>query len=95
VSLMSWYMFERQPASYIEEVLPADVEARVSVEAGSTFGWQRWVGASGDSVGLDRFGASAPGDRLFREFGITPETVVDRALAILSGSHRRHLVGTP
>jgi transketolase len=53
------------------------------VEAGSTFGWERYIGEKGCSVGIDRFGASAPGDRLFREFGFTPENVAAKAKTLL------------
>jgi transketolase len=83
VSFLCRERFEEQPASYREAVLPPSVRARVSVEAGSTFGWERYIGERGVSVGIDRFGASAPGDRLFREFGFTPENVAAKARAIL------------
>ncbi|MSR22089.1 MAG: transketolase [Gemmatimonadetes bacterium] len=79
VSLMSWHLFSRQDSTYIERVLPPDVPARVSVEAGASLGWPRWIGPHGEAIGLDRFGASAPGGTLFREFGITAATVVERA----------------
>ncbi|HQU14153.1 MAG TPA: transketolase, partial [Thermodesulfobacteriota bacterium] len=65
-------------------VLPPAVAARVSVEAGSTFGWERYVGDRGASIGIDRFGASAPAERIFRELGITPEAVRDRAKSVLA-----------
>jgi len=83
VSFLCRERFEEQPASYREAVLPPSVRARVSVEAGSTFGWERYIGERGISVGIDRFGASAPGDRLFREFGFTPENVAAKAIALL------------
>jgi len=76
--------FEEQEAVYREAVLPPSVPARVSVEAGSTFGWERYVGDRGASVGIDRFGASAPAERIFRELGITPEAVRDRAKSVLA-----------
>ena len=79
VSFLCRERFEEQSAEYRELVLPPAVRARVSVEAGSTIGWERYVGDKGVSVGIDRFGASAPGDRLFREFGITAEIVAARA----------------
>ncbi|MEM7309902.1 MAG: transketolase [Planctomycetota bacterium] len=75
VSMPSWELFADQDAAYRDEVLPADLGPRVSVEAGVTLGWERWT-HGGASVGLDRFGASAPGDVLFRELGFTPEAVV-------------------
>jgi transketolase len=82
VSMPCWERFEEQPAKYRDSVLPPDVPARVSVEAGATFGWERYVGTWGASVGIDRFGASAPAERLFREFRITPEAVRDRAKSL-------------
>ncbi|HEX9191136.1 MAG TPA: transketolase [Candidatus Deferrimicrobiaceae bacterium] len=82
VSMPCWERFEEQPAEYREAVLPPRIAARVSVEAGSTFGWERYVGARGASVGIDRFGASAPGERVFRELGITAEAVRDRAKSL-------------
>ncbi len=64
--------------------IPAPSETyRVSVEAGSTFGWDRYIGERGVSVGIDRFGASAPGDRLFKEFGFTAGNVAAKARALL------------
>ncbi|MBP2673213.1 MAG: tktA [Deltaproteobacteria bacterium] len=84
VSMPCWERFEEQEASYRDAVLPPDVAARVSVEAGATFGWARYVGSRGASVGIDRFGASAPADRVFRELGITPEAVRDRAKSVLA-----------
>ncbi len=84
VSMPCWERFEEQPAGYREAVLPSAVAARVSVEAGSTFGWERYVGDRGASVGIDRFGASAPAERIFRELGITPEAVRDRARSVLA-----------
>jgi transketolase len=84
VSMPCRERFEEQEASYRDAVLPPAVAARVSVEAGSTFGWERYVGPRGSSVGIDRFGASAPADRVFRELGITPETVRDRAKSVLA-----------
>lgn len=75
VSLPSWELFAAQPADYREAVLPARIRARVSVEAATAFGWQRWLGDGGVAVSLDHFGASAPGERLFEEFGFTAARV--------------------
>ncbi|MBI5576838.1 MAG: transketolase [Deltaproteobacteria bacterium] len=75
--------FEEQTEEYRNLVIPPSIRARVSVEAGSTFGWEKYVGEEGASVGIDRFGASAPGDRLFREYGITAEAVAERVKALL------------
>nr|Q42675.1 RecName: Full=Transketolase 10; Short=TK [Craterostigma plantagineum]CAA86608.1 transketolase [Craterostigma plantagineum] len=79
VSLVSWELFGEQSKEYKEMVLPSEVTARVSVEAGSTFGWERFVGLKGRAVGIDRFGASASAERLYKEFGITVEAVVAAA----------------
>ena len=83
VSMPCWEFFERQPVEYRESVLPAAVRARLSIEAGATLGWRRWVGDRGDSVGLDRFGASAPGEIVMKELGFSVENVVARAKALL------------
>jgi transketolase len=83
VSLPSWHLFQAQSAEYREDILPSSVTARVSVEAGTTFGWERYVGLRGTSVGMDRFGASAPGGVLFEKFGITAEAVVEAAHGVL------------
>jgi transketolase len=77
VSMPSWALFLDQAREYQESVLPPDVGARVSVEAGTTLGWHRWTGPGGAAIGLDRFGASAPSPVLFKEFGITTEKVVE------------------
>jgi transketolase len=75
VSMPSWELFEAQPESYRQSVLPRDLVRRLAVEAGSALGWSRYVGQQGTVVGVDRFGASAPEGRLFTEFGFTPEAV--------------------
>jgi transketolase len=77
VSLPSWELFEAQPAGYREEVLPAAVGVRVAIEAAATLGWSRYVGPAGAVLGLDHFGASAPAEDLYREFGLTPERVAE------------------
>jgi transketolase len=83
VSLPSWHLFQRQDSAYREGVLPRSVPVRISVEAGTTLGWERWTGVSGASVGIDRFGASAPYQEIYRQLGLTPEAVVETALARL------------
>jgi transketolase len=83
VSMPSWELFAEQDAAYRESVLPAAVTARVSVEAGVTFGWERFVGLNGDMVGIDRFGESGPGDAVMAHLGITPENVAEKALALV------------
>ena len=83
VSMPSWELFAKQDASYREAVLPHAVTARVSVEAGITMGWERWIGAAGSSVGIDRFGASAPAEELFARFGFTSENVAAHVRKVL------------
>jgi transketolase len=85
VSMPSWTLFAEQPADYRESVFPPNVTARVSIEAGSTTGWTRWVGDRGAAIGIDRFGASAPADRLFAEFGMTTDRVVETARELVRG----------
>lgn len=84
VSMPCWKSFRAQDAAYRESVLPTAVTARVSVEAGVTFGWEAWVGTEGASVGIDRYGASAPGDLLMAKFGFTAENVADKVRAALA-----------
>jgi transketolase len=81
VSMPSWELFDRQEARYRDEVLPPSVKARVAVEAGSTLGWDRYVGLRGATIGMRGFGASAPVSDLMKEFGFTPESVVQAAKA--------------
>lgn len=76
VSLPCWELFDAQDPSYRESVLPASVEARVSVEAGVSLGWSRYLGPSGEAIALDRFGASAPGGTNFEKFGFSVDNVV-------------------
>lgn len=83
VSMPSWELFESQPASYRQAVLPLAMRARVAVEAGVTMGWGRYVGLEGEVIGLDRFGASAPSEVLAQEFGFKAEAVAARAKAYL------------
>jgi transketolase len=84
VSVPSWELFDDQDAAYRDSVLPPDVAARVSVEQASVFGWAKYVGTSGQSIGMRSFGASAPLKDLQREFGFTVERVVDAAKAQVS-----------
>ena len=83
VSMPSWELFEEQDGSYRDAVLPPSVEKRLAIEAGSSFGWSRYVGLSGDVIGIDRFGASSPGSTNMEEFGFTPDNVERRARALL------------
>jgi transketolase len=84
VSMPSWELFERQPEIYRNQVLPPDIPARVSVEAGATFGWQKYVGWGGAAMGIDHFGASAAGKVLLEKFGFTPENIMNKAKALLN-----------
>ncbi len=83
VSMPCWEFFDAQPREYRESVLPSAVKARLSIEAGATLGWKRYVGDHGGSIGLDRFGASAPGETVLRELGFTVEHVVRYAKDLL------------
>jgi transketolase len=83
VSMPSWEIFEEQPQAYRDEVLLPTVRARVAVEAAAPFGWHKYVGDHGDIVGLDRFGASAPGNVVYEKLGFTPEHVAERAAALV------------
>ncbi|HET9515328.1 MAG TPA: transketolase [Gemmatimonadales bacterium] len=85
VSLPSWEVFRRQPEAWRNQVLPPGIRSRVSIEAASDFGWLPWVTEDGESIGINRFGASAPGDRLFQEFGFTSERVADAVRRVLAG----------
>jgi transketolase len=79
VSMPSWELFDDQPPEYRDRVLPPQVTARVSVEQASTFGWARYAGATGQSIGMRSFGASAPLKDLLKRFGFTPGHVVAAA----------------
>ncbi len=83
VSMPSWELFEAMPVAYREEVLPKDVTARLAVEAGLPMGWERYVGNPENVVGVNGFGASAPGPVLQEKYGFTVDNVVQRALAIV------------
>ena len=84
VNLVSWRLFQNETAAYRESVLPAACRCRLAVEAAATFGWERWVGDEGEVIGIDRFGASAPADTLFEQFGFTADHVYARAHALLA-----------
>jgi transketolase len=88
VSMPCWELFEEQPADYRQSVLPPEVDARLSVEAGSGLGWWRWVGEDGDVVSLERFGASAPGTTVLEKLGFSAENVAERARALLAKRQR-------
>jgi transketolase len=83
VSMPCWELYDRQPREYRDEVLPPSVTARLSIEAGVTFGWRKYVGDKGGSIGVDRYGASAPGEIVMREYGFTVEHAVEFARGLL------------
>jgi transketolase len=82
VSMPSWNLFDAQDAAYRADLLPENI-LRVSIEAGTTLGWERYIGPRGLAIGLDRFGASAPAEDLFKRFGFTAEAIVPQILAAL------------
>ena len=84
VSMPCWELFEAQDETYREEVLPVACHARVSIEAGVTTGWQRYVGSEGIAIGVDRFGASAPYQTIYREYGITAAAALAAARQLLA-----------
>jgi transketolase len=83
VSLPSWKLFAEQESGYRQQVLPAGVRKRVTVEAGATLGWERFAGEEGTMIGIDHFGASAPGEEVMKHFGFTAERVTAAALRLL------------
>lgn len=83
VSLPSWDRFEVQPQAYRDAVLPPDVRARVAIEAGVTLTWHRWTGLDGVVIGVDKFGASAPYQRIYQEYGLTADAVTAAARRLL------------
>ena len=83
VSMPSWELFERQDEGYRRKVLPPEIKARIAIEAGISQGWHRYVGDSGEIIGIERFGASAPSAILYEKLGITSRLLVQKALALL------------
>ncbi|MBX7113464.1 MAG: transketolase [Myxococcaceae bacterium] len=83
VSMPCWEAFEAQDAAYQENVLPASVRARVSIEAGVTFGWSKWVGPQGKAIGIDHYGASAPAEVIFEKLGFTVANIVSTVKSLL------------
>ena len=87
VSMPSWELFEAQPEAYRESVLPSSVRARVAIEAGGKIGWERYTGLDGAIIGMDGYGASAPGGTNMKEFGFTAENVAETGRRVIEG-HR-------
>jgi transketolase len=82
VSMPCWSLFDAQDAAYRADLLPPGL-LKISIEAGTTLGWERYVGPDGLSIGLDRFGASGPAEDLFKRFGFTAEAIAPQAIAAL------------
>ncbi|MGD0843554.1 MAG: transketolase [Geobacteraceae bacterium] len=89
VSMPSWELFDEQPLEYRDSVIAPQVKARLAIEAGSPQGWHRYVGDGGEVLGVERFGASAPGEVMLREYGFTVENVRQRAVALLAREEER------
>ncbi|MDY0375971.1 MAG: transketolase [Desulfobacterium sp.] len=85
VSMPSWELFETAPVYYRQRILPPEVKKRLAVEAGIPMGWERYVGEAGRVIGINTFGASAPGDRVLAEYGFTAANIVDQAKALVNG----------
>jgi transketolase len=85
VSMPSWELFAAQDQSYRDSVLPPNVHARLAVEAGCREGWERWVGDHGSGIGVNRYGASAPGELVLEKYGFTVDNVIAKAKALLDG----------
>jgi transketolase len=83
VSMPSWELFSEQTQEYRDSVLPPECRARLAIEAGSPVGWHRWVGHNGDVIAVDRFGASAPGGTVYREYGFSTENVLSKVRILL------------
>ena len=83
VSMPSWELFEKQDEAYKEKIFPKNLRKRLVVEAGSTLGWHKYVTDEGDIIGINKFGESAPGEEVMKEYGFTVENVVNRAKALL------------
>ena len=82
VSLVCWELFEEQTEKYKESVLPSEVTSRISIEAGVTFGWEKYIGQKGKAIGIDCFGVSAPAGKIYKELGLTVENVIAAAKAL-------------
>ncbi|MBB3906018.1 transketolase [Anoxybacillus rupiensis] len=83
ISMPSWDRFEQQPEEYKEQVLPSALKKRLAIEMAASFGWERYTGDEGDILAIDRFGASAPGEQIMKEYGFTVEHVIERVKKLL------------
>ncbi|WP_394767788.1 transketolase-like TK C-terminal-containing protein [Ferruginibacter sp.] len=84
VSMPSWELFEKQDKAYKEKIFPKALRKRLAVEAGSPLGWLKYVTDEGDIIGINRFGESAPGEEVMKEYGFTVENVVKKAKALMA-----------
>lgn len=84
VSMPSWDRFEKQDQSYKDKVIPPHVRKRLAIEMAASLGWERYVGLDGDVLAIDRFGASAPGNKVMEEYGFTVENIVKKVKELLS-----------
>jgi transketolase len=84
VSMPSWELFEKQPEEYRNQVIPREILLKVSIEAGATMGWHKYIGPGGEAIGIDHFGASAPAKVILEKFGFTPENIIRRVKALLA-----------
>jgi len=89
VNMPSWELFENQPEAYRHDVLPSEITTRMSIEAGVTHGWHKYVGREGETIGIDHFGASAPGKILLKEFGFTSDHIINRIKDLLTKKKSR------
>lgn len=83
ISMPSWELFDRAPAPYRERILPSNVTKRLAVEAGVSMGWHKYVGMNGEIIGIDRYGASAPGGTVLKKYGFSPENIVNAARVLV------------
>ncbi len=86
ISMPSWELFDSQPLDYRNKVLPPAIKVRVSIEAGTPLGWERYIGLDGIALGIHRFGASAPGPTIYEKLGLTAQRVVAKVLKLMHRS---------
>lgn len=84
VSMPSWELFKKQSKKYRDEIFPPNIKNRLAIEAGSSLGWREWVGDKGDIIGIDKFGASAPYEEIYKHYGLTVNNIVKRAQKLLN-----------
>jgi transketolase len=84
VSMPSWEIFRKQPPSYRNSVLPPSCKLRLAVEAGTTQGWEEWVGEFGDVMGISIFGTSAPAKDIFKHYGFTVENILRKTIKMIN-----------